>query len=171
MYQSNFSFTSILHSVKQKCDGGKGLRTRPLVQTLHKHIPVNIKILTCIALQHFYLCPRDILTGMFSDNNLCILAELCKCFNGSTSLMLKSGLTRSLIAKLLQCSPLSVCEFHIASEEHHKRGYRRVCSKVCCQMLHLKRIRMIAAMCMSSADLPSVNRVSYRILSWGGKTG
>ena len=51
---------------------------------------------------------------------------------GESCIVLESGLTRSLIAKLLQCSSLVVRELHVhdAGEELCEQGYRRVCVKL-----------------------------------------
>ena len=77
---------------------------------------------------------------------------------GEGCIVLESGPTRTLVAKLPQCLLLEVCEFRAASEEHCKRGYGWVGAKLCYRMLRRpKRIRMITAMYVSSADLLSVH--------------
>ena len=51
---------------------------------------------------------------------------------GESCIVLESGPTRSLVAKLLQCLSLVVREIHIhdAGEELCEQGYRRVCVKL-----------------------------------------
>ena len=73
-------------------------------------------------------------------------------------IMLESGLTHSLIVKVLQRSLLAVCEFSATSEECCERGYEEVCAKLFWHMLwHVKYIRMIAAMYVSSVDPLSIH--------------
>ena len=51
---------------------------------------------------------------------------------GESCIVLESGPTRSLVAKLLQCLSLVVRELHVhdAGEELCEQGYRRVCVKL-----------------------------------------
>ena len=47
---------------------------------------------------------------------------------GESCIMLESGPTCSLIAKLSQHLLLVVCEFHSAGEQHSEQGYRQECA-------------------------------------------
>ena len=81
------------------------------------------------------------------------------CFVGpawqwKTRVVLESGPTCGLIARLPQRSLLAVCEFCAASEE----CYRQVFAKLWCRMLLcLKRIRTITAMYVNSVNLLSIH--------------
>ena len=78
-------------------------------------------------------------------------------------IVLESGQTCSLVAKLPQGSLLAICEFHATNEECYERGYGQVCEKLWCQMWwQPKHIRTIAAMHLSSADLLSIQ---FRMVS------
>ena len=83
--------------------------------------------------------------------------------SGKRCIMLESGLTRSLAAKLLQHLSLAVCKFRVAiTKNTNKRGYRRVCVKNL--MWRLKHIRTITAMYVSPADLLSIHHAT--IFAW-----
>ena len=63
-----------------------------------------------------------------------------------------------LHAKLAQCLSLAVHKFCAAGEECCEQSYGLVRMKICYWMLsHMNRIRMIAAMYVSSVDLLSVH--------------
>ena len=62
---------------------------------------------------HHRFCPCFVKVSLTVDMQSCIILE--------------NGLSRSLVAKLLQCSSLAVREFCAASEERCEGCYRQVC--------------------------------------------
>ena len=82
-----------------------------------------------------------------------------------SSIVVESRSTCSPVAKHLQRSSLAVWEFCAAGKEHFEQGHRQVCANLWCRMSwRLKRIRAIAAMYLSSVDLPSI----YYARIWHG---
>ena len=70
---------------------------------------------------------------------------------GECCIVLENRLTGCLIANPWQRLSLAVCEIHAVNEERCRQGYEPVCANLYCWMLwHLKCIRIIAAMHVSS---------------------
>ena len=102
-------------------------------------------------------------------DSTCIVASPMLCSgqpNGREScITLESGPTHSQAStKFVACNRR---KSHAACEECCEQGYGWVCAKFCCWMLwHLKHIRIIAAMYVSSADLLSIH---YARIQKGGR--